>query len=151
MAETTDPEISLGYNIYPSELTETAKLAQARLLEQIRLAHERDQDNLMSVVFNTMATGFGLAKLKVEGSGVRYEGGPQTMTSWRAYLTQQGIKRALYRTTTHVLSLRHRSPRLYAVAKKITRARHWLADRVIDIAETHIGGKTYDRDSSGGW
>ena len=151
MAKTTDPEISLGYNIYPTELTETAKRAQERLLEQIRLAHERDQDALMSVVYNTMATGFGLAKLKVEGAGIAYEGGPQTMTSWKAHLAQQGIRRALYRTTTHVTSLRYRSPRLYAVAKKITRARHWLADRVIDIAETHIGGKNYDRDSSGAW
>lgn len=122
------------------ELSEAMKRAQENLHHAIFLDTERMQDQLLDHLFRPTVTGFGMATLKREGTATPY------ISGWKAYMMDQRIKRTLYRTTPHVVSLKHRSPWRYALAVRFTRARHWLADRVIDITEQHIGGPTYDRE-----
>jgi hypothetical protein len=142
-----DGIIQLGYNV-TGELTETAHKARERLLGAIELEQARVHQQMMDHLLHAPIRTLGVALMKEEGSGVIYGDG---LGGWEAHLAGRAIRRALYRSTAHVVSLRYRNPALYAIRKKITRARHWLADRVIDIAENHIGGQSYDRETSGGW
>ena len=109
-----DQDISLGYRITGAAVGENLSRAQKHLMGAMWLYEAEQTEKVLRLL------------------------------GWDEWKLNNGIRRALDRRTAHIVSLRIRSPWRYAIGRRIERARHWIADRFVNIA-THIGGPYYDR------